>query len=464
MASVSSKAEHVGGDQRESDLLSSMEDKHYDLIDERGDHGMSFKLDPQDVNPEIYTGIKKLIADKSGHNIMQSDSQPNIEPSCTLSTIINVEDNVESDCKINSTGSSDNEIIVINEADSNVQSKRSDTVDAVGELPKPREYDVTIDERLPETVTLLTTPDGGKLYLIGTAHFSVESQNDVSKIIQAVQPHIVVVELCRARVGILQLDEEVMFDYAKNINYSTIVDTIKKEGLYDGLLHILLLRMAAQVAKQLGMPPGGEFRRAFEEAKKVPNCIVHLADRPINITMQRAIRSLSWWQTIKLGWHLAVMKDPITKEEVELCKQRSMLDEMIASMKEEFPVLGEVFVKERDIYLTNSLQLACLPYRTLNYTFEPARVVGIVGLGHTPGIIENWGKVKPTDIPPIMRIPPPSLSGKILKLTIKTSILGAVIYVGYKVLAVPATITFHSIKSSVEGLLQSLSDFFGYFY
>lgn len=45
----------------------------------------------------------------------------------------------------------------------------------------------------------------------------------------------------------------------------TIMDTIKREGLYNGLLHILMLRMAAHVAKQLGMPPGGEFRRAFEE-------------------------------------------------------------------------------------------------------------------------------------------------------------------------------------------------------
>lgn len=50
-----------------------------------------------------------------------------------------------------------------------------------------------------------------------------------------------------------------------NLFTETIMDTIKKEGLYDGLLHILLLRMAAHVAKQLGMPPGGEFRRAFEE-------------------------------------------------------------------------------------------------------------------------------------------------------------------------------------------------------
>lgn len=47
----------------------------------------------------------------------------------------------------------------------------------------PNEYDPSIDDRLPDTVTLLTTPEGGKLYLIGTAHFSVESQDDVSTVI-----------------------------------------------------------------------------------------------------------------------------------------------------------------------------------------------------------------------------------------------------------------------------------------
>lgn len=56
--------------------------------------------------------------------------------------------------------------------------------DAANELSKEKKYDPTIDKRLPETVTLLTRPDGGKLYLVGTAHFSVESQNDVSKVIR----------------------------------------------------------------------------------------------------------------------------------------------------------------------------------------------------------------------------------------------------------------------------------------
>lgn len=40
------------------------------------------------------------------------------------------------------------------------------------------------DRNLPHTVTLLTTPVGSKVYVIGTGHFSVESQNDVSKVIK----------------------------------------------------------------------------------------------------------------------------------------------------------------------------------------------------------------------------------------------------------------------------------------
>lgn len=35
---------------------------------------------------------------------------------------------------------------------------------------------------MPNTVTVLDAPDGGKVYLVGTAHFSIQSQDDVSKV------------------------------------------------------------------------------------------------------------------------------------------------------------------------------------------------------------------------------------------------------------------------------------------
>ena len=36
--------------------------------------------------------------------------------------------------------------------------------------------------KLPDTVTFLETPGGGKVYVVGTAHFSKESQEDVAKV------------------------------------------------------------------------------------------------------------------------------------------------------------------------------------------------------------------------------------------------------------------------------------------
>lgn len=137
------------------------------------------------------------------------------------------------------------------------------------ELPVERvESLMTIEEfdrNLPETVTLIQGRDGSKVYLVGTAHFSEESQNDVAKVIQMVQPHVVMVELCTSRINILQLDEKTLLEEAKNINMEKISNTIKQNGVFNGLMYILLLSMSAHLTKELGMAPGGEFRRAFAE-------------------------------------------------------------------------------------------------------------------------------------------------------------------------------------------------------
>ena len=82
-------------------------------------------------------------------------------------------------------------------------------------------------------------------------------------------------------------------------------------GFVQGLMHILLLNMSAHLARQLGMAPGGEFRIAYREASKIPGCQLKLGDRPINITLQRAITSLTMWQKLTLAWNLIMCKDPI---------------------------------------------------------------------------------------------------------------------------------------------------------
>lgn len=46
----------------------------------------------------------------------------------------------------------------------------------------------------------------------------MESQNDVSNVIRAVRPDIVVLELCASRVNIINLDEKTIIKEAQEMN------------------------------------------------------------------------------------------------------------------------------------------------------------------------------------------------------------------------------------------------------
>lgn len=46
------------------------------------------------------------------------------------------------------------------------------------------------------------------VFMLGTAHVSQASAAEVSRVVEAVQPQCVVVELCKSRVGVLQLPEQ----------------------------------------------------------------------------------------------------------------------------------------------------------------------------------------------------------------------------------------------------------------
>lgn len=353
-------------------------------------------------------------------------------------------------------------------SDSEKSSEKSDNFEELGDADtetsstgsnehKPNE---DFDNNLPETVTLLRNPETGvKVYLVGTAHFSKESQDDVAKVIQTVQPHVVVLELCAARTSILSLDEATVLEEAKNIDFDKIMTTIKTNGVYNGIMYLLLLNMSAHLTKEIGMAPGGEFRVAYTEAKRLPDCGVHLGDRPIQITLQRALSRLSWIQTFKLGWHLLTSKDPISKEEIERCKRRDMLEQLLAEMAGEYPALGEVFVDERDIYLTHSLQMAASsrlhPRTYVESSSDPLRVVGVVGIGHVVGISRLWPSDQRSYLADILTIPPPSLSSKLFKVTFRISLLTFGGYLVYRYVPVPRILR-ESYQSAFDKVVSNI--------
>lgn len=78
------------------------------------------------------------------------------------------------------------------------------------------------DKDLPPTVTLLKNDFGSKVYIVGTAHFSKESQDDVSLVIRNVRPEIVMVELCSSRIHMLNHDEKTLLEEARDISYAKV--------------------------------------------------------------------------------------------------------------------------------------------------------------------------------------------------------------------------------------------------
>nr|SVE75298.1 EOG090X0AQH [Daphnia dolichocephala] len=292
--------------------------------------------------------------------------------------------------------------------------------------------------KLPETVTQLTSKDGVKVFLVGTAHFSQESQEDVSKTILMTRPRVVVVELCVSRLNILRFDEQTILEEAKNLNMEKVRSTIKQYGAVQGALYLLFLSTSAHLTRQLGMAPGGEFRRAYHEARNVQGCRIHLGDRPIHVTLHRALAALSLWQKAKLVWHLLLNRGPISAEEVERCKQKDLLEEMLEEMTGEFPPLSRVFVQERDLCLAHSMQLAAADAaseaRSNGQLEDPPTVVGVVGIGHVAGISRYFGKVSEGDVKKVMSIPAQTTASRVFVISFKLSVLGLVGYGCYKVI------------------------------
>lgn len=285
------------------------------------------------------------------------------------------------------------------------------------------------DNNLPKTVTLLTNEFNSKVYLVGTAHFSKQSQDDVSYVIRNVRPDVVMVELCASRIHMLSLDEKTLIEEAREISFAKIRSITKANGLLNGLFYILMLNMSAKLTKDLGMAPGGEFRRAVEEMKQLNNPVLHLGDRSINVTLQRAFNGLTLWQTIKIVFKIIFSNKSITKEDVEQCKSPDLLEELLEQMADEYPIFRDVFVTERDLYLTHSLMVAALP---ADANPRPVTVVGVVGIGHTAGIIKNWGNVDESQLASILSVSPPKLSSRVFKFTVKYGMLMLLGYGIYK--------------------------------
>ncbi|OQR68797.1 hypothetical protein BIW11_12670 [Tropilaelaps mercedesae] len=311
---------------------------------------------------------------------------------------------------------SKNEVVVIGSAD--YVERESDWEDSPTDDDKNQrcsESSDLDDFELPTTCRVLKAPNGCVVYLVGTAHFSRESQNDVRRVIRKVRPQCVMVELCEKRMHILTLDEKLLFSEASHLSTRTIWQTIRKMGLLQGSMFLLMMQLSARMASKLNMAPGGEFRIAYQEAQRLQNCRVFLADRQLNITLWRTWANLGVWQRLHIIWNLLTPNADISIEDVERCKEMDMLGQLLGELCDDYPEISRVILTERDAYLCRSLHNIAMT------SPAPTSIVAVVGIGHQRGIEKNWPCAEEIDLQELSVVPSPPLSvkitGRVLRIT-----------------------------------------------
>lgn len=306
------------------------------------------------------------------------------------------------------------------------------------------------DVDLPSTCTVLRSPStGSRVILVGCAHFSLESQEEVAKVIRQVEPDFLFLELCQSRSSLLKVNEEQLLAAGDISLWDHVSNAIREHGFYQGVGRGLLFGMSAHCIKQLGMAPGGEMRRAVKEVEIISEKYttkfkmwIHtdakfrftdiiLGDRPFDVTMNRVFAALPLWERLKIFVRMIFeMKTEFSKEDVEKLKERDVFEEFVLEMAKEFPAATKVLLDERDQYMAAILQHYSNYLVRSPSGIEPAVIVAVIGIGHSNGIAKYWDKK--IDARELLIVPQPSLTSRVISISFKVAVLGATGYCLYR--------------------------------
>lgn len=210
-----------------------------------------------------------------------------------------------------------------------------------------------------------------EIILIGTAHVSKQSAEEVKEVIEREKPDSVCVELCDSRYkNMMDVDRW------KNTDIFTIIKEKKAPML---LINLALSSYQKRLARQFGIESGQEMLQGIQSAKEL-GLQLYLADRDIQTTMLRLWRGVSLWGKCKLLFQVLVsvlFDEEITEEELEKMKTQDMLTATLDEMATSFPQLKSILVDERDQYLAQKIKEA-----------PGTKVVAVLGAAHVPGIVQ----------------------------------------------------------------------------
>ncbi|HEY5928627.1 MAG TPA: TraB/GumN family protein [Kofleriaceae bacterium] len=266
---------------------------------------------------------------------------------------------------------------------------------------------------LPNSVTTLEH-EGTTYFVVGTAHVSQRSVEEVRHVIAEVKPDVVCVELCKPRYDALTKDSAF-----RDLDIFKVVREGKTLYL---LAHLALSSYQRRIGASLGVKPGAELLAAVNAAKEL-DLPVELIDRDINVTLKRTWANLGLWKrsmllsSLLVGWEDKDNGEAVTEQTVEDLKEPKALSEMLTELGRAVPEVKGPLVDERDQYLASKMLEAGKGKR---------KVVAVVGAAHVPGMTQQIGK--PIDRAKLDQLPPPSLLWQIVKWGIPALFVFALIW------------------------------------
>ena len=204
---------------------------------------------------------------------------------------------------------------------------------------------------LPERVSHVKV-DGKDVYLVGTAHLSQESVQDVRTTVEQVRPQTICVELCKSRhQAITQADAWSKMDIFK---------VIRQRKAMFLLAQLIMSSFYRRLGEKLGIQPGAEMIEGIRLAEETKAELV-LADRDIEITLKRVWGYLGFWSKLKLAMQLTLgifVQDEIDADTIEVLKQKDQLEGIMAEFAGKFPEIKKRLIDERDTYLAQKIRNA----------------------------------------------------------------------------------------------------------
>ena len=277
---------------------------------------------------------------------------------------------------------------------------------------------------------------GREIYLVGTAHVSLESIDDVRKTVEMVEPDAICVELCQGRYeAFTRPDAWRKMDVFKVI----------REGKAALLLSQLIMSaFYKRIGDRLGVRPGADMlegvRLAHERGVELA-----LVDRDVQVTLKRLWRGLSFWNKLKLLFMIltsAVAEPDIDRQAVDDLKQSGRLDDVMSEFAKAFPAAKHTVIDERDVYLAQKIRET-----------EGERVVAVVGAGHVAGIAREIDTDHP--LAPMETVPEPSLWSRSVKWLVPSLIVAIIAY-GFFSAGAAHSLESISIWVLVNGVLAAV--------